>query len=146
MNEWKAKYNAVLSGITDERIVSNAAMLVNRGIEISKTTALPFREVMQEMLMTVSRLNALGLQPKRKLFELIEAKDIREGDNILFDEHGTTDTVLKFRYDYLNDDGIPYSVEFLYKEIQERLKDMPPVGDHWYGTFNLDEKFLREVK
>lgn len=51
MNEWEAKYNAVLSGITDEHIVSNAELLVKRGIEISQTQVLPFREVMQEMLM-----------------------------------------------------------------------------------------------
>jgi hypothetical protein len=60
MNEWEAKYKALLMGIADEQLVTNAEAIVQRSIEISRNTPQRFADVCAAMLDTIGKLNNLN--------------------------------------------------------------------------------------
>lgn len=56
MNEWEAKYRALLAGIEDQELIDNAEKLVEVAIKMSTSSILPFEAALYSLLQTISIL------------------------------------------------------------------------------------------
>jgi len=53
MNEWEAKYKALLAGIENKEYVDNAELLVSKAIDLSASSHVPFEDTLQAMLRVI---------------------------------------------------------------------------------------------
>ena len=67
MNEWQAKYEALLMYIDDPELVDNAEKIVKLAYDISTTTALPMYQCWYYLIETVRTLQVVDTNKKPKL-------------------------------------------------------------------------------
>ncbi len=53
MNEWEAKYKALLAGIDNKDYVDNAELLVSKAIDLSASSHVSFEDALRAMLQVI---------------------------------------------------------------------------------------------
>ena len=87
MNEWQARYKALLAGISDQTIIANAERLIEIAIKMSRESALTFDEVFYALLTVAGMLKG---QPRIRRPD--DDKQWTEVYQMLFDEFLKPDT------------------------------------------------------
>lgn len=59
MNEWEAKYQALLAGIDNPEYIKNAEKLVQSAIDLSATSGQPFESTFWAMLKVVGLVQSI---------------------------------------------------------------------------------------